>query len=88
MTLKEQIIWTILGIDNKDILKKILEVAEQFSHQKDDILSSKQDPTSFLPLFSNIKTITVEEALSPHYEYPIFPKESIVGQWPGDDEPG
>ena len=85
MTLKEQIILTILGINNADILRKLLKQAEKFRQQEKSVHSSEQDPTGFLPTFSDIRVVTVEQALSTDYKYPRFPKESIVGQWPGDE---
>jgi hypothetical protein len=85
MTLKEQIIWTILGIDDADTLRQLLELAQQFRHREEGMLLPKQDPTAFLPSFSGIRVVTAAEALSLDYRYPEHPKEDIVGQWPGDE---
>ena len=85
MTLKERIIWTVLGIDNDETLKKILALAEKCRQEENPISNSQDDLTNFLPSFSNIKVVTVDQALSPKYHYPSFPKESIVGKWPGDE---
>ena len=86
MTLKEQIIWTVLGIDDTDTLQKLLALAEEFRQQEKSTPSPiAPSPTAFLPSFSNIKVVTVEEALSSNYAYPEYPKEEIVGQWPSDE---
>ena len=85
MTLKEQIIWTVLGIEDQETLKKILALADEFLQEESDTPKSLDDPTSFLPSFSNINVATVDQVLSPDYRYPAFTKESIVGKWPGDE---
>lgn len=86
MTLKEQIIWTVLGIDDHRTLQQLLHLAEKYRAQKTMApQDAAHDPTSFLPSFSNLQVITVDEALSPDYAYSRASKAAIVGQWPGDE---
>lgn len=87
MTLKEQLIRTILGIDDPHTLQQLLNLAETFRHQSTPVEpdTPAQDPTDFLPAFSALRVVTVEEALSPDYAYPTADKDAIVGQWPGEE---
>ena len=85
MTLKEQIIWTVLGIDDHRTLQKLLDLAKKYRTPKTRVFQDAYDPTSFLPSFSTLPLVTVDEALSPDYAYPRVSKSAIVGQWPGDE---
>ncbi len=85
MTLKEQIILTVLGIDDHRTLQELLTLAETYRAQTMRVSGDASDPTSFLPSFSTLQVFTAEEALSPYYAYPHAAKSAIVGQWPGDE---
>ena len=87
MTLKERLIWTVLGIDAPRTLERLLNLAETFRKQSATIEpdTPTQDPTDFLPSFSPLRVVTVEEALSPEYAYPTVDKAAIIGQWPGNE---
>lgn len=85
MTLKEQIIWAVLGIDDHRTLQKLLILAETYRTQKTETSQDAHDPTSFLPSFSTLQVVTAEEALAPDYDYPRAAKSAIVGRWPGNE---